>query len=100
MPDDDAPLKSAYELAMERLREQGAAEPQPLTDEQKQEIAQLRSEARAKLAEMEIMHEKERAEAGPEPEKLQELEEHYRIDRKRVESGLESKVTRIKRGSS
>ena len=53
----DKPLKSAYELTMERLRakdrEQGV-EQQVLTDAQKAEIARLRQETKAKLAEIEI----------------------------------------------
>ena len=55
---NDAP-KSAYELAMERLRrkdsEEGAVE-HPLTDEQKAEIAEVRKVYEAKVAEREILH--------------------------------------------
>jgi hypothetical protein len=55
---DDAP-KSAYELAMERLRrkdrEEGAVERQ-LTEEQKAEIASVRKVYEAKVAEREILH--------------------------------------------
>ena len=41
------------------------------------------------------------AELRPDPEqaeKLTELEEHYEIDRRRIESDLESKIERIKQG--
>jgi hypothetical protein len=55
---DDAP-KSAYELAMERLRrkdrEEGVVE-RPLTDEQKAEMAEVRKVYEAKVAEREILH--------------------------------------------
>jgi hypothetical protein len=98
---DDAPLKSAYELAMERLRKEDAErgeEVRPLTDEQKEEIARLRREAQAKIAELEIMHEQKLAAAGGDPEKLAEAEEKLKIDRGRVESSTESKIERIKRG--
>lgn len=98
---DDKPLRSAYELAMERLRakdrEEGQEEDRPLTGEQKAEIARLRQEARAKLAEMEILHRKEIA-AVADPVKLAEAEEKYRIDRARIESRLESAVARVRRG--
>ena len=50
----DAP-KSAYEIAMERLRlqdkERGEAAPSALTGEQKQAIAEVRARHHAKLAE-------------------------------------------------
>ena len=94
-------LKSAYELAMERLRAQdrktGAEKERPLTDAQKKAIAELRREATAKLAELEILHKKPLA-PGTDPEKLAEHEEHYQIDRRRVESHLESEIARVKRG--
>ena len=95
---DDA-LKSAYELAMERLeaddREQGVAA-KSLTDAQKASIAELRSEGRAKLAELEILHGKNREATQGDPEKLAEVEEHYRIDCARAESQTESAVARVK----
>ena len=65
---DDKPLKSAYELAMDRLqaedRKSGVEQAKPLTDAQKESIAELRRQARAKRAEIEILHAKARAAAG------------------------------------
>ena len=95
--EDDAPLKSAYELAMERLRAQDKGRREPLTDEQKAEIARLRQEAEAKLAEMQILHRDELAAAAEDPAAVQKIEEHYQIDRRRVESNLESSVERVRR---
>ena len=50
----DKPLKSAYELAIERLKSrdlaEGVEEATPLTKAQKERIAELRREAQAKLA--------------------------------------------------
>jgi len=93
-------LKSAYDLAMERLRDQDRAEgvkdTRPLTDGQKEEIARLRQEAKAKLAELEILHAK-RLESEIDPEKLAEHREHYQIDRRRVESHMESEIVRVKK---
>ncbi len=101
---EDKPLKSAYELAMERLRsrdrEEGVEEERPLDEAQKAEIARLRQEARAKLAEMEILHRKDRMATGGDPEKLAELEERYRTDRTRVESKLESAIAKVRARSS
>ena len=96
---DDAPLKSAYELAMERLRandrEEGTAEKKPLDPEQKQRIAELRATARAKLAELEILHRDQRAAARGDAEKIAQLDERYEIDRRRVESRLESDIAAV-----
>ncbi len=99
---DDAPLKSAYELAMERLRdrdrEQGLEQAAPLTDEQKEAIAELRRKAEAKLAELQILHRKDRSSATADPQQLTKLEEHYETDRRRVQSSLESAIARVRRG--
>lgn len=99
----DDKLKSAYELAMERLRaadeKAGVEQERPLTAAQKREIARLRQEAKAKLAELEILHRKQRA-SEQDPEKLAEIVEHYQVDRRRVESQLESSIARAKRGES
>ena len=53
MSDDDAP-KSAYELAMEKLRSQDDFEEIELTDGQKAEIADIRSRYKSQIAEIEI----------------------------------------------
>ncbi len=101
---DDRPLKSAYELAMERLkakdREEGAEESQPLSAEQKEEITRLREEAKAKLAELEILHRKNLYATGGDPKKIAEAERNYRTDRERVESRLESGIARVRAGKS
>jgi hypothetical protein len=98
--EEEPPLKSSYELAMERLRakdrEEGKPEDKPLTDEQKQEITRLRKEAHAKLAEREILHRKDVASARTDPAKVTDLEEKYRIDRERIESRLESAIARVR----
>jgi hypothetical protein len=87
---------------MERLRakdkEEGVPEPAPLTAAQKEEIARLRHESKAKLAEMEILHRKDRQAAGGDPQKLAELERKFRIDRERVESRLDSAIENARRG--
>lgn len=46
-------MKSAYELAMERLRKQ-EGEVVPLTDEQKAALREVESETKAKIAQIEI----------------------------------------------
>jgi hypothetical protein len=99
---NDEPLKSAYDLAMERLRakdrDAGVAEPQPLDAAQKRAIAARRDEARAKVAELEILHRKNLAEAGGDPEKMADLERKHRIDLERVEDKLEAQIAAVKAG--
>ena len=90
----DKPLKSAYDVAMER--KQGVPEPKPLTAAQKNKIAKLRKEAQAKLAEVEIMHKKNLASEPGDPEKIKELEEHLETDRRRIESALASAIAKVK----
>ena len=71
MSDDS--LKSAYDLAMDRLRakdrEEGVRESKPLTAQQKKTIADLRARAKAKLAEVEILNGKDRGATMGDPEK-------------------------------
>ncbi len=55
---DDRP-KSAFELAMERLRQkdkEASIDDRPLTDEQKAAIAEARQFYKAKVAAREILH--------------------------------------------
>ena len=101
----EQPPKSSYELAMERLRakdrEAGIEEAKPLSDAQKAEIARLRQEAQAKLAELEILHRKALAGLTYDPTKpdaAAKVEDHYRTDRARVESRLESSIAKVKNG--
>ena len=100
----EPPLKSAFELAMERLkakdREEGVSEEKPLTGAQKERIAELRRDAKAKLAEMEILHRKNLASAGADPAELAKIEESYATDRARVESRLDSAVAKVRRGET
>ena len=98
----DKPLKSAYELAMERLqaedRDRGVAVSKRLSDAQKEAIAELRRQAQAKLAELEILHDRDRPQASTDPEQLTKLEEQYETDRMRVNSSLESAIARVREG--
>ena len=53
-------MKSAYELAMERM---GGGDDKPLTDEQKEKIAEIDSKYKAKIAERKIFLEKNLSDA-------------------------------------
>ena len=48
-------MKSAYELAMERM---GGGDDNPLTDEQKEQIAEIDTKYKAKIAERKIFSKK------------------------------------------
>lgn len=95
---EEAP-KSAYELAMERLRrkdrEEGVLE-RTLTDEQRAAIADVRKVYDAKLAEREILHQSERAKAR-DHEALEKLEQDYRRDRERLQSERDRKIEELRR---
>jgi len=99
----DKPLKSSYELALERLAERdrkaGVTPARPLTDRQKKRIATLRRNAEAKLAELEILHRKDIEQAGGDPQKLAELEQQHATDRRRVDSRLATEIERVKDSS-
>jgi hypothetical protein len=101
MAENDAP-KSAYELAMERLRKKDAesgAGTTPLTDAQRASIAEVRNFYEAKAAEVEVLHQSAlRRTAEPDARAL--LEEQYRRDRERLNSERDSKIERIRRGGA
>src|SRR6266581_6096715 len=99
MPKDDAP-KSAYELAMERLRkkdrEEGVEE-RALTPAQRDAIAEARKVAEARLAESEILH-ASKMRGVVEPEAREALELEYRRDRERIVSDRDRKIDDVRRG--
>src|SRR5579862_107169 len=91
-------LKSAYELAMERLSKKDAAEgvvPVTLTDNQKAEIATVRQTSAALLAQEEILY-KSRLRDTQDFEGRQKLEEEYRRDVQRLSDDRERKIEKIR----
>ena len=94
---NDAP-KSAYELAMERLKkkdaETGVVE-QKLTDEQKAAIAEARSIYEARVAERQILHRDKRL-TTYEPAEVEKMEEEYRRDMERYATDRDVKIRRIR----
>ena len=94
---DDAP-KSALELAMARLKkqdaEQGVSE-RFLTDDQKQEIAEVRKTYGAKLAQEEILF-KSKTRVYIEPDARRAIEEHYRRDVERLNHERDRKIEKIR----
>ena len=90
-------MKSAYELALERLEAQGIERPREdsLSEEERQQIAEVRRQAEAKLAELEILH-RDQLRKLTDPDQVEEQKEHYRRDRRRVEDDAERKVAKIR----
>src|SRR6185295_1728489 len=82
-PVTDSGPKSAYELAMERLRQkdkEGGVVERPLTDEQKAAIAEARRVYDAKVAEREILH-RDALRKAKSAEEIQKLNEELARDR-------------------
>ncbi len=87
-------MKSAYELALERMEKQGIERPREdaLSEEKRQEIAELKSRAEARLAELEILYQDRRKKGDA------ESEQEYRRERQRIEDDLERKIERLRGG--
>lgn len=90
-------MKSAYELALERMEKQGIDRPREenLTSEAREKMAEARNKAEAKLAEMEILH-KNSLKSVLDPAKRQEQEEEYVRERRRVEEDRDRKIEELR----
>jgi DNA-binding MarR family transcriptional regulator len=89
-------MKSAYELAMERLNK--TAPTVKLTDAQKKEIAELESQYAAKIAGREIALKDEIAKltAAGDPEKVEATRQQLAHERKKLQAELEDKKARVR----
>ncbi|HZT76387.1 MAG TPA: hypothetical protein VFA27_07005 [Vicinamibacterales bacterium] len=99
MSDDSKPLKSALELAMDRLRQQDAdagVTSRPLTDQQKTAIAEVRNFYEAKLAEIDVLH-ASTLRATFDPGEREGLEQQYRRERERLASERDAKIDKLRR---
>jgi hypothetical protein len=95
----DSGPKTAYELAMERLRKKDVdegIERAPVTNEQRA-IAEVRNFYEAKLAEREVLHQSALMRTV-DPETRAVLEQEYRRDREHLVSDRESKIQQIRGG--
>ena len=94
---DDAP-KSAVELAMARFKKQDAEQglsDTPLSEDQKNEIADVRRTYGAKLAQEEILF-KSKTQGYVDPESRRTLEDHYRRDVERITHERDRKIEKIR----
>jgi hypothetical protein len=93
----DAP-KSAVELALERLKKKDAeagVEQKPLTDQQREAIAEARNLYDARVAERRIMHQSQTA-AVFDPQELEVHREHLLRDLAQFESDRDAKIRKIR----
>jgi hypothetical protein len=91
-------MKSAYEIAMERLNKTAPAA--KLTGKQKKQLAELDSRYTAKIAEREIALKGEMAKVAGDFEKEKSLREQLVHDRKKLQAELEDKKEQVRRGSA
>jgi hypothetical protein len=94
---DDAP-KTAVELAMARFKKQDAdagVSDRVLTDDQKNEIAEVRKTYSAKLAQEEILF-KSSARSAMDPESRRTMEDNYRRDVERITHERDRKIEKIR----
>lgn len=89
-------MKSAYELAMERLEK--ASPSISLTDDQKKEIAEIDSVYRAKIAEREVFLKDQigKARIAGKTEELQSFENQLNSDIRRLQEECETKKEKLR----
>jgi hypothetical protein len=93
-------MKTAYELAMERLSQ--AAPAAKLTGAQKKQLAELDSKYAAKIAEREIALRDEiaKAAAAGDAEKAEMLQQQLVHERKKLQAELEEKKEQMRRAAA
>ena len=89
-------MKSAYELAMERLEKSSPSV--ALTDEQKKEIAEVDSVYRAKIAEKELFLKDQirKAQAAGKLDKVESLEKQVSLEIRRLQEECEAKKEKLR----
>jgi hypothetical protein len=91
-------MKSAYELAMERLEKKAPSV--ALTPEQKSQIAEIDSTFKARIAERELFLKDQiaKAQATGKYEEVPELEQQLAREIRRINSDAEEKKEKIRTG--
>lgn len=90
-------MKSAYQLALERLERDGIERPREdaLSPEIRQQMEEIRQRAEAKLAELEILHRGRRTSATATAGR-DKSEQDYRAERERIESKRDRDIERLR----
>lgn len=94
-------MKTAYELALERLEAQGIEPPREerLSEPTKRAIAEARRLTEAKLAELEILH-RDKLKRLEDPARRNEQEEFYRLEKERLAREGAAAVERLRTGGA
>jgi hypothetical protein len=89
-------MKSAYELAMERLEKKTPSV--ALTDEQKQQIAEIDSTFKARIAEKELFLKDKigKAQSAGNAEEAESLQKQMAIDLRRLQEDAETKKEKLR----
>lgn len=92
-------MKSAYELAMERLAKSDPTSSRPLTAEQKDRLAEIDRVYRGKLAEREIFLKKQLndALADQKLDEVEKIQQQIASERARIEEEREDEKERVRR---
>ncbi len=92
-------MKSAYELAMERLAKSDPSARAPLTPEQKTRLADIDRVYKGKLAEREIFLQKQLEEAlsAQKFEEIEKIRQQLVSERARIEEDREAEKERVRR---
>jgi len=91
-------MKSAYELAMERLQKTSPS--LSLTEEQKKELAEIDSKYQAKIAEKELFLKEQirKAQTDGKPEDIDSLQKQLASELRRLQEECEAKKEKLRAG--
>lgn len=95
-------LKSAWEIAMEKLEGQEEMAVEKLTDEQKKEIAEIRSKYKARIAEAEINTDskiKSAVETGA-YDQVEVVREQLVQEKNRLNRDMEKEIEKIRKSGA
>ena len=93
-------MKSAYELAMERLAKSDPSADKPLTAEQKARLADIETMYKGKIAEREIFLKQRLDEALAEGklDEIEKLQAQLKSERARLEEERDAEKERVRQG--
>ena len=95
-------LKSAWEIALEKMEAQGGMEAEKLSEEQKSAIAEIRKQHQAGVAEAEIStqsHLRKALESGAMDE-VEKMRQRLLLDKERLHNDMEKKIEKIRKSGS
>ena len=94
-------MKSAYELAMERLEASDSESAKPLTDAQKNQLSEIDAIYRGNIAEREIFLQGTltTAQANQKWEEVELIQKQIQSERTRLEEEREEKKEKVRKGA-